>query len=105
MRALLLAGVWSVLATGCSFTTAAGLDCETNEDCGIDQLCTQKVCLPLPVGCKDTPYGSNKPNAIRMGALLPIHTSTARATRLPSPAPRRDGSIIISPICHSPVDG
>ncbi|HYO51416.1 ABC transporter substrate-binding protein [Archangium sp.] len=74
MRALLLTGVLSVLATGCSFTTAAGLDCETSADCGSDQMCTESICLPL---CKDTPYGSDKPNAIRMGALLPIHTSTA----------------------------
>jgi branched-chain amino acid transport system substrate-binding protein len=76
MRALILTGVVSVLATGCSFTTAAGLDeCETSADCGSDQVCTERVCLPLPVGCGKL-YGSTDPNAIQMGALVPLHTST-----------------------------
>lgn len=76
MRALLLTGVFSVLATGCSFTTAAGLDqCETSADCGSDQVCTQGVCLPLPTGCGKL-YGSTDPSALQMGALVPLHTST-----------------------------
>ncbi|WNG34119.1 amino acid ABC transporter substrate-binding protein [Archangium violaceum] len=76
MRALMLTGVLSVLATGCSFTTAAGLDqCETSADCGGDQVCTKGVCLPQPTGC-GTLHGSTDPNAIQMGALVPLHTST-----------------------------
>jgi branched-chain amino acid transport system substrate-binding protein len=76
MRALIWTGVFSVLASGCSLTTAAGLDqCETSADCDSDQVCTQGVCLPLPVGC-GTLYGSSDPGAIQMGALVPLHTST-----------------------------
>ena len=76
MRACIWTGVFSVLASGCSFTTAAGLDqCETSADCGADQVCTQGVCLPLPLGC-GTLYGSTDPGAIQMGALVPLHTST-----------------------------
>lgn len=76
MRALLLTGVLAVLATGCSFTTAAGLDqCQTSADCGADKVCTQNLCLPLPTGCGKI-YGSTDPNALQMGALFPIHTGT-----------------------------
>jgi branched-chain amino acid transport system substrate-binding protein len=76
MRALSLMGVLSVLATGCSFTTAAGLEeCETTADCGADQVCAQNFCLPLPTGCGKI-YGSTDPNAVQMGALLPLSTST-----------------------------
>ncbi|QRK13071.1 ABC transporter substrate-binding protein [Archangium violaceum] len=76
MRALMLTGVLSVLATGCSFTTAAGLDqCETSADCGGDQVCTRGICLPQPTGC-GTLHGSTDPNSIQMGALVPLHTST-----------------------------
>lgn len=76
MRALLWTGVFCVLASGCNLTTAAGLDqCETSADCGADQVCTQNVCLPLPVGC-GTLYGSTDPGAIQMGALVPLHVST-----------------------------
>ncbi|HEX8434008.1 ABC transporter substrate-binding protein [Archangium sp.] len=77
MRALTLMGVLSVLATGCSFTTAAGLDeCQTSEDCASEQVCTQGFCLPLPTGCGPI-YGSTDANAIQMGALFPLRTSTA----------------------------
>jgi branched-chain amino acid transport system substrate-binding protein len=76
MRALFLTGVLSVLATGCSFTTAAGLDeCETSADCQNDQVCVQRVCLPLPAGCQAEPHGSTDADAIRMGALFPLHTT------------------------------
>ncbi|PTL82059.1 ABC transporter substrate-binding protein [Vitiosangium sp. GDMCC 1.1324] len=80
MRAQILTGVLAVLATGCSFTTAGGLDqCETSADCGSDQVCTQNLCLPLPTGCGKTyglADGGTDPNAIQMGALFPLHTST-----------------------------
>lgn len=76
MRALFLTGVMSVLATGCSFTTAAGLDeCTTSADCQSDQVCVQQVCLPLPAGCRAEPHGSTDADALRMGALIPLHTS------------------------------
>ncbi|AKJ00909.1 amino acid/amide ABC transporter substrate-binding protein (HAAT family) [Archangium gephyra] len=76
MRALFLTGVMSVLAAGCSLTTAAGLDeCETSADCQSDQVCTQRVCLPLPAGCRAEPYGSTDADAVRMGGLFPLHTS------------------------------
>jgi branched-chain amino acid transport system substrate-binding protein len=77
MRALKWLGVLSVLATGCSFTTAAGLEeCVTSADCAGEQVCTQGFCLPLPTGCGPI-YGSTDPNAIQMGALFPLRTSTA----------------------------
>ncbi len=77
MRALTMMGVLSLLATGCSFTTAAGLDeCETSTDCAGEQVCTQGFCLPLPTGCGKL-YGSTDVNAIQMGALFPLTTSTA----------------------------
>lgn len=76
MRTRLLAGVLSVLATGCSLITAAGLDeCETSADCKSDQMCQERVCLPLPGGCLAVPHGSSDTDAIRMGALFPLHTS------------------------------
>lgn len=76
MRALLLTGVLSLVATGCSFTTAGGLDeCQTSADCGQDKVCTQGLCLPLPIGC-GTVYGSTDSTAIQLGALLPIHLGT-----------------------------
>jgi branched-chain amino acid transport system substrate-binding protein len=78
MRALTWMGVLALLATGCSFTTAAGLDqCETSTDCASDQVCTRNVCLPLPIGCNEKPFGSTDPGAIAMGALVSVHTSTA----------------------------
>ncbi|OJH34401.1 ABC transporter substrate-binding protein [Cystobacter ferrugineus] len=77
MRALWMTGVLSVLASGCSFTTAAGLDeCETSADCGSDRVCTpEKLCLPLPVGC-GTVYGAQGADAIPMGGLFPVHSGT-----------------------------
>ncbi|MFY0564555.1 ABC transporter substrate-binding protein [Archangium lansingense] len=76
MRALFMTGVVSVLATGCSLTVAGGLDeCETSADCESDQVCVQQFCLPLPAGCLADPYGSTEADAIRMGALFPLHTS------------------------------
>lgn len=75
MRTWILMGVVAVLATGCSFTTAAGLDqCQTSANCKQDQVCTQNLCLPLPSGCGKI-YGSTDPSAIQLGALIPIHTS------------------------------
>ncbi|QRN95591.1 ABC transporter substrate-binding protein [Archangium violaceum] len=77
MRALSLMGMLSLLATGCSFTTAGGLDqCETSADCASNQICTRNVCLPLPTGCNEKPFGSADPGAIALGALVPVHTST-----------------------------
>ncbi len=82
MRALSLMGVLSVLATGCSFTTAAGLEeCQTTSDCGADQVCAQNFCLPLPTGCGKI-HGSTDPNAVQMGALLPLSTSTTPGASL-----------------------
>ncbi|HEX5748382.1 MAG TPA: ABC transporter substrate-binding protein [Archangium sp.] len=75
MRALFLTGVMSVLATGCSFIVAPGLECETSADCLEAQVCTERVCMPLPAGCQVEPYGSTDADAIRMGGLFPIHTS------------------------------
>ena len=76
MRTLFLTGVVSVLATGCSFTAAGGLDeCTTSADCGQDKVCTQGLCLPLPEGC-GTRYGSQDANAIQFGALFPIRLTT-----------------------------
>lgn len=76
MRALWMTGVLSVLASGCSFTTAAGLDeCETSEDCDSGQVCTpEKLCLPQPVGC-GTVYGKPRPGAelIPIGGLFPVN--------------------------------
>jgi branched-chain amino acid transport system substrate-binding protein len=84
MRALFLTGVLSALATGCSLTTAVGLEqCETSADCGQDQVCTERFCLPRPTppplpatGCGKL-YGSEDANAIQLGALIPLSTSTA----------------------------
>ncbi|WNG14744.1 ABC transporter substrate-binding protein [Cystobacter fuscus] len=78
MRALWMTGVLSVLASGCSFISAAGLDeCETSADCGSDRVCTpEKLCLPLPVGC-GTVYGSQSRDAIPIGGLFPVHSGPA----------------------------
>ncbi|MET0401599.1 MAG: ABC transporter substrate-binding protein [Cystobacter sp.] len=77
MRALMLTGVVSLLASGCSLISATGLDeCETSADCGPDRVCTeQKLCLPQPTGC-DAVYGSQDPNAIPVGGLFPVHSGT-----------------------------
>ncbi|WP_434387412.1 ABC transporter substrate-binding protein [Melittangium boletus] len=77
MRTRLLMGVMSaVLATGCSFTTAAGLEeCETSAECGADKVCSQGVCLPLPTGCGRI-YGRAEAGDIPVGGLFPIHSGT-----------------------------
>jgi branched-chain amino acid transport system substrate-binding protein len=76
MRALWMMGVVSVLASGCSFISGAGLEeCQTSAECGSDQVCTQGVCLPLPAGC-GTVYGSQAADAIAIGGLFPVHSGT-----------------------------
>ena len=76
MRTRLMMGVLSVLATGCSFTTAAGLEeCETSAECGADKVCTQGVCLPLPTGCGQV-NGRAEAGDIPLGGLFPIHSGT-----------------------------
>ena len=77
MRTRLLLAVVSVLtSTGCSFTTAAGLEeCETSAECGAEKVCTQGVCLPLPTGCGQV-VGRAQAGDIAVGGLFPIHSGT-----------------------------
>jgi branched-chain amino acid transport system substrate-binding protein len=78
MRALGILSVSTVLLAGCSFTTAGGLsECETTADCASGQVCAQNFCLPQPAGC-GTIYGdTTDPNAVQMGAVLPLSLSSA----------------------------
>lgn len=77
MRRFGLAVIAAAALSGCSLTAAGGLtECETSADCGEDRVCTEGFCLPLPNGCGQT-YGSKAPDAIPIGAVLPISTSTA----------------------------
>jgi branched-chain amino acid transport system substrate-binding protein len=63
--------------SGCSLTAAGGLtECESSADCGEDSVCTEGFCLPLPSGCGQR-LGSTDPDAIPIGAVLPISTSSA----------------------------
>ncbi|WP_225411800.1 ABC transporter substrate-binding protein [Stigmatella hybrida] len=66
----------TALLSGCSLTTAGGLsECETSADCNSDQVCTNNFCLPQPAGC-GTRYGElNDPNAVQIGAVLPLSLS------------------------------
>ena len=66
----------TALLSGCSLTTAGGLsECETSADCNSDQVCTNNFCLPQPTGC-GTRYGElNDPNAVQIGAVLPLSLS------------------------------
>jgi branched-chain amino acid transport system substrate-binding protein len=75
MRTLGILTLSTVLLAGCSFTTAAGLsECETSADCGVNQVCTQNFCLPLPAGC-GTQYGDTSADAVQIGAVLPLSLS------------------------------
>lgn len=68
--------VLTAALSGCSLTAAGGLtECETSADCGDDRVCTEGYCLPLPTGCGQS-FGSQAADAIPIGALLPISTST-----------------------------
>lgn len=76
MRTLGILSLSTALLTGCSFTTAGGLsECETTTDCGAEQVCTNNFCLPLPTGCGER-FGSEAPDAVQMGAVLPLSIST-----------------------------
>jgi branched-chain amino acid transport system substrate-binding protein len=68
--------LFTVLLSGCSLTTAGGLsECETSADCGGDQVCTNNFCLPQPIGC-GARYGElSDPNAVQIGAVLPLSLS------------------------------
>lgn len=68
--------LFTALLSGCSLTTAGGLsECETSADCNSDQVCTNNFCLPQPTGC-GTRYGElNDPNAVQIGAVLPLSLS------------------------------
>jgi branched-chain amino acid transport system substrate-binding protein len=68
--------LFTALLSGCSLTTAGGLsECETSADCGGDQVCTNNFCLPQPSGC-GARYGDlNDPNAVQIGAVLPLSLS------------------------------
>lgn len=61
--------------SGCSLTAAGGLtECEVSSDCGDNRVCTEGFCLPLPKGCGQS-FGSKDPNAIQLGALVPLSES------------------------------
>jgi branched-chain amino acid transport system substrate-binding protein len=76
MRAARRFCLLTALLSGCSLTTAGGLsECETSADCNSDQVCTDNYCLPQPLGC-GTRYGElNAPNAVQIGAVLPLSLS------------------------------
>lgn len=76
MRAFGILSVSTLLLAGCSLTTAGGLsECETSADCSAEQVCTQNFCLPQPAGC-GTIYGdTTDPNAVQLGAVLPLSLS------------------------------
>lgn len=79
MRALGLMTCSTLLLAGCSFTTASGLtECETSADCGSAQVCTEGYCLPQPEGCGDVFGPTSEPNAIALGAALPLTTSEGK---------------------------
>ncbi|WP_164007721.1 ABC transporter substrate-binding protein [Pyxidicoccus trucidator] len=78
MRALNLMTCCTLLLAGCSFTTAGGLtECESSADCDTGQVCDTSAgfCLPQPVGCGDVFDPTKNPNAIPIGAALPLTTS------------------------------
>ncbi|MFT3711621.1 MAG: ABC transporter substrate-binding protein [Archangium sp.] len=81
MRSLHVLGgalVLSLVAVGCSFTTAGNFtECKTDVDCGSGYACSSGYCLPLPTGCKrDEPGGKRKAfeeeSRIPLVALFPI---------------------------------
>ncbi|MDC0713687.1 ABC transporter substrate-binding protein [Stigmatella sp. ncwal1] len=76
MRTTRVLPLLAALLSGCSLTTAGGLsECETNADCNSDQVCTNNFCLPQPTGC-GTRYGDlTSPDAVQIGAVLPLSLS------------------------------
>ncbi|MFP2910644.1 ABC transporter substrate-binding protein [Pyxidicoccus sp. 3LFB2] len=79
MRALSLMTCCTLLLGGCSFTTAGGLtECESSADCDSAQVCNAGYCLPQPVGCGEVFDPTKNPNAIPIGAALPLTTSDGR---------------------------
>jgi branched-chain amino acid transport system substrate-binding protein len=79
MRALGLLTCCSLLVSGCSFTTASGLtECESSSDCDSAQVCKAGFCLPQPLGCGDEFGPTDNPNAIPIGAALPLTTADGK---------------------------
>ncbi len=77
MRTFGILALSTALLAGCSFTTASGLsECESSADCGVDQVCTNNFCLPLPAGCGERlPANGTSPEDIQIGAVLPLSLS------------------------------
>ncbi len=72
-RLVLLAG--SLLAAGCSFTTATGFsECDNDLQCGADKVCLQHYCIRLPPSCQRGAGDYSQPDRVAFGALLPLTT-------------------------------
>jgi branched-chain amino acid transport system substrate-binding protein len=80
MRTLAIMSLSTALLAGCSFTTAGGLsECETSTDCGENQVCSNKFCLPQPAGCGER-FGDLSADAVSIGAALPLSLSATNPT-------------------------
>lgn len=60
------------LASTCSFINAGFEECTTDTQCGASKVCLDRFCLPMPAQCRRETGAFDKPNPIRLAALLPL---------------------------------
>lgn len=70
-RLLLLAALG--VTGSCSFTTATGfVDCETDSQCSAEQVCLERYCINVNVGCRRMAGDFLSNNRVVFGAALPL---------------------------------
>jgi branched-chain amino acid transport system substrate-binding protein len=57
---------------GCSLINGGFEECSTDSQCGASRVCLEKYCLPLPPQCRREVGGFDRPDSIRIAALLPL---------------------------------
>lgn len=57
----------------CTLINGSGFDeCTADQECGASRACVQRYCLPIPAQCHREVGAFDKPNSIRIAALLPL---------------------------------
>jgi branched-chain amino acid transport system substrate-binding protein len=65
----------ALLALGSTCTAINGIgfeECTADQECGASRVCIQRYCLPMPAQCRRDVGAFDKPNPIRIAALLPL---------------------------------
>jgi branched-chain amino acid transport system substrate-binding protein len=62
-----------VLGSTCTAINGIGFEeCTVDQECGASRVCLQRYCLPMPAQCRRDVGAFDKPNTIRIAALLPL---------------------------------